>query len=450
MDWKKTSRFPKEIWTKGSKQILFGMHQCVDFDYLVITEGLIDAMSVAQAGVKNACSVPGGMMNDKWISLCLDWIKRFKEIIVFGDLENDSISLVKDITQRLPNKVRVVRKQDYLGKKDANEILLEFGADYVRMCVEQAMPIEISHVIDLADVPDDNPLDMPKVKTGVAELDQALKGGICYGQVCLLTGKRGEGKSTFMSQMLCDAIDQGINCFVYSGELPNVHFKSWLNCQLAGISHMTERKNEFGEPDWYLDKETSKQISEWYRGRVWIFDTESIGGDELVDLVTIIKRVIVQNAVKFICIDNLMTAMDVVESQSELYMAQGKFVSNLKQIAKAYNVAIILVAHLRKMGKDQDSSDVFDNDAVSGSGDITNRVDIVMNYSKVKEDTKECDSKLQIGKNRLAGTLKLGANAIKLFYSPNTKRVYGTRSLDKRYGWERRGTDVTAEIDVPF
>jgi hypothetical protein len=73
-----------------------------------------------------------------------------------------------------------------------------------------------------------------------------------------------------------------------------------------------------------------------------------------------------------------------------------------------------------------------------------------MNYSKVKEDTKECDSKLQIGKNRLAGTLKLGANAIKLFYSPNTKRVYGTRSLDKRYGWERRGTDVTAEIDVPF
>lgn len=449
MDWKETSKFPKEKWTKNSKQILFGMSQCVDFESLVITEGLIDAMSVAQAGIKNACSVPGGMNNDKWIALCREWVEKFKEIIVFGDLENDKISLVKDITQRLNVAVRVVRKQDYLGKKDANEILREFGEENVRKCVEQAQKIEVNHVIDLADVPDENPLDMPKVKTGITELDKALKGGICFGQVVLLSGKRGEGKSTFMSQLLCDALDQGLNTFVYSGELPNSNFKSWLNYQLAGIENMKSRMNEFGEPEWYLEKETSKRISEWYRGRAFIFDTESIGGDELVDLVTTIKRVIIQNAVKFICIDNLMTAMDVVESQNELYMAQGKFVSNLKQIAKAYNVAIVLVAHLRKAGKDQQGTDAFDNDAVSGSADITNRVDIILNYSKAKETETEFDSRLQIGKNRLAGVLKLGDNAIKLVYSPKTKRVYGMRSLDKHYGWEREQMPVE-DIDVPF
>jgi len=448
MDWKKTSRFPKEKWTTGSKQILFGIHQCESFDSLVVTEGLIDAMSVAQSGVKNACSVPGGMSNTKWISLSYDWIMKFNEIIVFGDLENDEVTLLKDITQRINKRVRVVRKQDYLGKKDANEILLEFGEDEVRKAVENAQPLEVSHVLDLADVPDENPLDVPKVSTGVAELDRALKGGICFGQVCLLTGKRGEGKSTFMSQMLCEALDQGLNTFVYSGELPNTNFKSWLNYQLAGISNMSSKVNRFDEKEFYLEKETSKRISEWYRGRAYIFDTESIVGDELVDLVATVKRVIVQNNVQFICIDNLMTAMDVVESQNELYLAQGKFVSNLKQIAKAYNVAIILVAHLRKAGKDQAGIDAFDNDAVSGSADITNRVDIIMNYSKAKE-TDNFDSKLQIGKNRLAGTLKLGENAIQLLYSPHTKRVYEVRSLDKHYGWEKDPVPVD-EIDVPF
>lgn len=449
MDYNPESKFPKEKWVAKSKPILFGMMQCEDFGTLVITEGLIDAMSVAQAGVKNACSVPGGMNNSTWISLCKDWIEKFKEIVVFGDLEDDRISLVKDVTQRINLPVRVVRKQDYLGHKDANEILQDInGEENVRKCVENAERIVIDHVIDLADVPDENPLDMPKVRTGVLELDKALKGGICFGQVVLLSGKRGEGKSTFMSQILCDALDQGLNTFVYSGELPNAHFKSWLNYQLAGVGYMSERTNEFGEPDWYLDKEVSKRISEWYRGRAFIFDTESIGGNELVDLIATIKRVIIQNAVKFICIDNLMTAMDVVESQNELYLAQGKFVSNLKEIAKAYNVAIILVAHLRKAGKDQVGADAFDNDAVSGSADITNRVDIILNYSKAKE-SDNFDSRLQIGKNRLAGTLKLGDNAIPLIYSPKTKRVYGVRSLDKHYGWEREPV-VVDDIDVPF
>ena len=76
-------------------------------------------------------------------------------------------------------------------------------------------------------------------------------------------------------------------------------------------------------------------------------------------------------------------------------------------------------------------------------------MDIILNYSKAKETETEFDSRLQIGKNRLAGVLKLGDNAIKLVYSPKTKRVYGMRSLDKHYGWEREPMPVE-DIDVPF
>ena len=448
MDWRETSKFPKEKWVTGSKPVLFGITQCVDFEYIVITEGLIDALSVAEAGVKNACSVPGGMNNDKWISLNYTWLLKFDRIIVFGDLEDGNVSLLKDISTRLPTKICVVREMDYLGEKDANAILQKFGAEEVRKCVENAVPLAVDHVKDLADIEDEDLSEMPRVRTGVLELDRVLGGGIYYGQVCLLSGKRGEGKSTFMSQMFADALDQGINAFVYSGELRNADFKRCLNSQLAGIDYMSKRINEFDEEEWYLDKETSNRISQWYKGRAYIYDTDSIMGNDRIDIIGTIKRVVTQNAVRFVCIDNLMTAMDIYAGKNDLYAAQGKFVGELKSIARTYNIAIVLIAHQRKSSGDQVQSEEFDNDSVSGSADVTNKVDIVLNYSRAKENELH-DSNIQVGKNRLVGKLKRGDKAIKMAYSPKTKRVYALRSLDKHYGWEKQPVQVE-NIDVPF
>ena len=449
MDWKVTSKFPKEKWVTGSKPVLFGIRECIDFEYVVITEGLIDALSVAEAGIKNACSVPGGMNNDKWISLNYGWLMKFDKIIVFGDLENGNVTLLKDISTRLPTRISVVRETDYLGEKDANAILQKFGAEEIRNCILNAAPLKVDHVVDLSEVEDEDLSNMPRVRTGVYELDRVLGGGIYYGQVCLLSGKRGEGKSTFMSQMFAEALDQGINSFVYSGELRNADFKRCLNSQLAGIEYMSHRMNEFNEDEWYLGADISKQISQWYKGKAFIFDTDSIVGEDTIDLVNTIKRVVTQNAVRFVCIDNLMTAMDIIPTRDELYAAQGKFVGDLKNIARTYNIAIVLIAHQRKAGKDQAQSDSFDNDTVSGSADVTNKVDIVINYSRAKE-TDSHDANIQVGKNRLVGTLRRGENAIKMVYSPKTKRVYEMRSLDKHYGWEQVQTDVTDQIDVPF
>jgi len=449
MDWRETSKFPKEKWTAGSKPVLFGITQCVDFEYVVITEGLIDALSVAEAGIKNACSVPGGMNNDKWISLNYAWLMKFDRIIVFGDFEDGRVTLLKDISARLPTKIYVVRDSDYLGEKDANAILQKFGAEEVRNCVNNAIPLQVDHVVDLSEVEDEDLSEMPRVKTGVDELDRVLGGGIYYGQVCLLAGKRGEGKSTFMSQMFADALDQGINCFVYSGELRNADFKRCLNSQLAGAENMSMRLNDFQEQDWYVDPEMSKRISRWYKGRAFIYDTDSIMDDDKIDILGTIKRVVTQNAVRFVCIDNLMTAMDIYAGENDLYNAQGKFVGELKSIARKYNIAVVLIAHQRKAGKDQVQDDTFDNDTVSGSADVTNKVDIVISYSRAKEEEQQ-DSNLQVGKNRLVGTLRRGNNSIKMMYSPKTKRVYEMRSLDKHYGWEKEGTENIVEIDVPF
>ena len=455
MAFKKGQKKGSKEWCEpGGQPILFGMKQCVNFDRLVITEGQLDSLSVAEAGIENAVSVPMGMNGFTWLPNCYEWIKKFSKVVVFGDLEKGHMSLLDTLKQRLPNAIYAVRKEDYLGEKDANDILRSFGADAVRKAVENAAEPDIGYVKELADVEDVDLNTLPKVKTGFYEIDSALGGGICFGQVCVLTGERGEGKSTFMSNVIANALDQNVGTFAYSGELANYHFKRWLNCQLAGDAYMipveTDYRDEQGNKQivYTIDPKVSRRISEWYRGRAFIYDNEFIGDDEeTTALVDIIRDVAARRNVKLICIDNLMTAMDTVNEQSNLYLAQSNFVGELKKIAVRYDVAIILVAHPRKRGRNDEAD--FENDDVAGSADITNKVDIVMRYGRAKEGSDH-DCELAITKNRLAGTLRKGANKIMLNYSAKTKRVTGFRSLSKRYGWEKQGTDVTGEIDVPF
>ena len=452
--YKKGMKGSKEWCEEGGEPILFGMKQCTSFDRLVITEGQLDSLSVAEAGIENAVSVPMGMNGFTWLPNCYDWIKKFDKVIVFGDMEKGHMSLLDTLKQRLPNRILSVRKEDYLGEKDANDILRSFGVDAVRKAVENAQDPDIGYVKELADVEDVDLNLLPKVKTGYYEIDSALGGGICFGQVCLLTGKRGHGKSTFMSNVIANAIDQGVGVFTYSGELANYHVKRWLNYQFAGNEHLIAQDSGYVDDNgnkiinYTIDEKVVKQISEWYRGKAFIYDNGYIDdNDEQKTLVEIVKDVAARRNVKLICIDNLMTAMETVNEQSNLYLAQSNFVGELKKIAVRYDVAIILVAHPRKRGKDETGT--FDNDDVSGSSDITNKVDIVMNYGRSKEGA-EHDCELEISKNRLAGTLRTGADKILLNYSAKTKRVTGMRELNRHYGWEKMGTDVTDEIEVPF
>ena len=115
---------------------------------------------------------------------------------------------------------------------------------------------------------------------------------------------------------------------------------------------------------------------------------------------------------------------------------QSGFVKSLKQIAVKYNIVIILVAHPRKTREN------IDNDDVSGSSDITNRVDVVLSYSRNTDkhnpdDLDTADSKLSILKNRLTGRLTRKGQEIELFFSQKSKRISSLASNQKVYSWQK-------------
>ncbi len=430
----------KEWCEKDTKPILFGMAQCEDFTKLVITEGQLDSLSVAECGIKNAVSVPTGAVGFTWLSHCWDWINKFDEIVVFGDNENGKITLIETLEKRIQGKVKCVRPDDYLCEKDANDILRKYGKDAIIKAIENAELREVKYVKRLANVEAVNLSELPKIKTGIRNLDR-ICGGLLMGHITLLSGKRGEGKSTLMSQFVAQAIDQNNAVFVYSGELPNYHFKSWLDLQIAGNKNIQSSVNEYGDNEYYLLPNTVEKINEWYYDKAYIFDNTAITDDEYTGLLKVITDAICRYDIKLVCIDNLMTAMEC-DVNSDLYRQQSTFVKNLEKLAQQYDVAIVLVAHPKKTQGD------FDNDTVSGSSDITNAVSFVINYQRANE-SDNCDSKLMVTKNRMSGKLLTGENAIKLYYSEKSKRIVSNENENIEFGCFKKQDDFS-DLELDF
>lgn len=445
-DFDKEKDNNKEWCEKNCKPVLFGMKQCKDFSRLIITEGQLDSLSVATAGIDNATSVPTGAKGFTWLPYCWNWINKFEEIIVFGDYEKGMITLLDELSRRLKTTVKHVKEEDYRGCKDANEILRKYGAEQIRKCVNDAVIVPLKQVIELSDVQDVDIFKIPKLKTGIDQIDRLLYGGLPFGGVVLISGKPGEGKSTLASQILANAIEQDYKCFAYSGELPNYLFKAWIDFQIAGPRHIIEYQNQWGDKNYNVSKINKQLISEWYRGKCFLYDNSLVDGDEKESLVITAENAIMQYGVQVILLDNLMTAIDLeVIAGSDKYERQSIFVKKLARMALRHNVLIMLVVHKRK-----NNFSTNENDEVSGSGDISGLASITIAYEKNSEIGKT-QRLCKVSKNRLFG--KVETKGYTLDYDEKSKRIYGQGDdLYFEYGWNNENSDgfFNADEETPF
>lgn len=443
MDYQKGDKGSKEWCEANCMPILFGMnHVPADSKELIITEGQMDTLAVADAGYGNVVSVPTGANGFTWIPHCWDFMQRFETICVVGDCENGKVTLADALAARFGKKVRIARVDDYHGYKDANDILQGMGAEAVKRLVDNAKFARNDRIVQMADVHYVDLGGIPKIKTGIGGLDKLLDGGLIYGNLVIQTGKRGDGKSTWVSNVCVNAISQDVNCMIYSGEMPKIMVKNWIDSQIVGKKTLTNSE---------VDK-----CDRWYRDRLYIYDGDMVddedGRSEEEILLEAFEDAIVRLNVTLLVVDNLMTIVDS-ETNEKLYRRQSTFTGKLAKLCKKYEVVIILIAHPRKSRADE-----LENDDVSGASEITNKADIVLNYARLgKKDINYADGDpgdyrwVYVNKNR-TGNGRLDRVLVK--FSPESKRIVEDgESFAKDYFDENDGfMNLTAEDmeEIPF
>jgi RecA-family ATPase len=180
-----------------------------------------------------------------------------------------------------------------------------------------------------------------------------------------------------------------------------------------------------------IDAVALELIHKWYDEFCFIYDNSVVNSDEDENetILETIETAVKQYGCRMLMIDNLMTAI-ADDLSSDLYRQQSAFVRKLAEMAKRYDVIILLIVHPRKR-----TGKTFDNDEVAGSSNITNLADVVMNYSLPKDDNDEHpDRILQITKNRLNG--RTNYDGIPLWYEEKSKRILEGIGIDnKEFGW---------------
>lgn len=195
---------PKEWSMRNGEPILFGMDNVSFNKPLYITEGEIDAMSLYQAGISNVVSVPCGCNNLDWIQLCWDWLEKFdKEIIVFGDNDAPGSEMTMTVIKRIgeyrccnpPEYPELIMNGHPYGRlcKDANEILLAYGEEYLHDLATNFEPVAVKGVLNLAEVQFVDPSSIPRIYTTIPDLDDVI-GGFAPSTVTVISGKRGAGR----------------------------------------------------------------------------------------------------------------------------------------------------------------------------------------------------------------------------------------------------------------
>lgn len=437
----------KEWCENGCKPILFGMNRCnIENDTLIMTEGQIDSLSVAEAGIENAVSVPTGAKGFTWVPYCWDFLHRFKRLIIFGDCENGHITLLEEMSRRFHGAVLHVREEDYKGCKDANEILKKYGKDAVVEAVKNAVPVNVARIKPMASVVRKDMTQMKMIKSGLSTLDRTI-GGFYFGTLIIVTGERGKGKSTLTSQFATYAVHQGVTTFLYSGELMDWMLQDWFERQAAGQENINALKNENGFTTYSVNSDTLEKIKDWYERLAYVYDNAlSLDQEDDYEALTdTLEKAIRIYGCKFIVVDNLMTAMED-DVKSDLYRQQTVFVGKLAKMAKRYDAIIILVAHPRKAGVQK-----FDNDDVAGSANITNLADVVLRYSDAENDDNDPappQRSLQVFKNRLTGRLNKN---IPLWFEESSKRISeDPGNFDRELGWETQEEWSEPDDDNPF
>ena len=142
----------------------------------------------------------------------------------------------------------------------------------------ELLDIRPSKVQDIEDVISDTLISIENqtsklIKTGYENLDK-YSGGLTRGEITIIGGRPGHGKTTVMINMLSKALEQGYKAMFFSRELPNSELMKKIIClESEQLSYGMVRKNIFSDQSLKLVNQTIASIRNKYsKDKFLMFD----------------------------------------------------------------------------------------------------------------------------------------------------------------------------------
>ena len=428
--------------------LLFNMNRINVNSPLLICEGEPDCLSAVEAGFKNAVSVPLGSSNLHWIDENLEWLDQFESIIICADNDDAGVKMQKECVPRLGSwRTKVVDIPAIpIGNtgrvtKDLNEILYVCGKDKVLELILDAKDSPVPSVADLSDVEPTEYEDVGGVTTGLKAIDDELM-RLFFGTLTIVSGQPGSGKSSLLTQLACNSLDNDIGTWLFSGELPNGVEKSWFNYIFAGPRNITDAISRRGNPYKKISTTTLAEINKTYKGRWHIYrDDYDNTLDKLIASMTDTVR---KYGARCLILDNFM-CIDTETSEEEL-RSQTDTIKKLIEFAKKYQVAVILVCHPRKMDAGTNVG-IYD---IAGTSNIVNLAHRTIGLRRVTDAERENAAKysekrrqllkydviVTIVKDRMFGRQNIDVG---LYYDPASRRFFSDMDeYDRRFSWDKK------------
>lgn len=398
--------------------------------------------------INSVCLPSGGEWDD--LNKCLDFFSAFPYLVIVSADDAKRAEMVREIRARITNiPIQVAIKESFHGCESIRDLRVQRGMNAVFEIAGDSKELPAYGLINLADVKKPDILKMPRALSGIRELDKSI-GGFYLGELSIWTGKRGEGKSTFVSQCLVEAINQNRSVCAYSGELPDWRFREWVYKQIAGPARLDKLLDkETGQDLYDISAPIEHLIDNWLDNRFFLYDIGMSSAHDEDSIIRIFEYAVRRYGCDVFLVDNIMTARLKGISDKDFFRAQSNFVGRLVQFAKTNNVHVHVVAHPRKSEVKQ-----LGADDVGGSGDITNRADNVFLLHRLSDEESEKQgfgSILSVLKNRAFGsTIKIGMN-----YDVPSHRYFKalTGNPNKKYSWEMAAEQVWLpfnDADNPF
>jgi len=360
--------------SKDSKKTLFGKQAIHDNDsQVVITEGEIDAMSFAEAGIP-AVSVPFGAKwenesgsdpNSEWISNDWNFLERFEKIYLSMDMDESGQKAMKSISKRLGIDRCLIIK---LPQKDANETLCKNGLTALTEAHKKASYVEHDKLKNANSFNE----SMHEKFFGDEEITKGIPTpwNIPFhwrmNELTVLTGFNGSGKSMFLNWICVNLRGLGKSTCIASLEIrPDETLRALVRQSIGADrplneNHLDKTLNWLGEGFWFFDHHGGVQVDEMLQSFIYAH-----------------RRYNVQ----FFIIDSLMKC----GLRFDDFNAQKKTMDLLTQFVDRYDVHVFLVAHSRKKDGEHERAGKMD---VKGISEITDNAHNVLSIwrNKKKEE----------------------------------------------------------------